>query len=200
MSKVFITFVLLAMSFGLQAKTLLVLGDSLSAAHNLRQQDGWVSLLAEQLKTSHPAITVVNASASGETTQGGLARLPKLLETYSPDWVILELGANDGLRGYPLDQAKQNLARMIDLTQKINADILLIGNRLPSNYGRQYTTQFFNMYQELAESKKLSYVPFMLENIALDDSLMQRDGLHPNALGQPIILDNITPTLLPMLQ
>ena len=89
---------------------------------------------------------------------------------------------------------------MIDLTQKIDADILLIGNRLPSNYGRQYTTQFFNMYQELAESKNLAYVPFMLENIALDDSLMQRDGLHPNALGQPIILDNITPTLLPMLQ
>ena len=107
MSKVFITFVLLAMSFGLQAKTLLVLGDSLSAAHNLRQQDGWVSLLSEQLKASHPTITVVNASASGETTQGGLARLPKLLDTYSPDWVVLELGANDGLRGYPLDQAKQ---------------------------------------------------------------------------------------------
>ncbi|MEC8081321.1 MAG: arylesterase [Pseudomonadota bacterium] len=182
-----------------QAKTLMVFGDSLSAAYNLRQQQGWVSLLGEQINQSHPDITIINASISGETTQGGLARLPKLLETHQPAWVVLELGANDGLRGYPLNQAKQNLASMIELIQQHSADIVLLGNHLPSNYGRTYTTQFFNLYKELAEQYQIAYVPFMLENVALDSSLMQNDGLHPNAKGQPVVLNNITPTLLPLL-
>nr|WP_162847549.1 arylesterase [Marinomonas communis] len=182
-----------------QAKTLMVFGDSLSAAYNLRQQQGWVSLLGEQINQSHPDITIINASISGETTQGGLARLPKLLETHQPTWVVLELGANDGLRGYPLNQAKQNLASMIELIQQHSADIVLLGNHLPSNYGRTYTTQFFNLYKELAEQYQIAYVPFMLENVALDSSLMQNDGLHPNAKGQPVVLNNITPTLLPLL-
>ncbi len=182
-----------------QAKTLMVFGDSLSAAYNLRQQQGWVSLLGEQINQSHPDITIINASISGETTQGGLARLPKLLETHQPTWVVLELGANDGLRGYPLNQAKQNLASMIELIQQHSADIVLLGNHLPSNYGRTYTTQFFNLYKELAEQYQIAYVPFMLENVALDPSLMQNDGLHPNAKGQPVVLNNITPTLLPLL-
>ena len=182
-----------------QAKTLMVFGDSLSAAYNLRQQQGWVSLLGEQINQSHPDITIINASISGETTQGGLSRLPKLLETHQPTWVVLELGANDGLRGYPLKQAKQNLASMIELIQQHSADIVLLGNHLPSNYGRTYTTQFFNLYKELAEQYQIAYVPFMLENVALDPSLMQNDGLHPNAKGQPVVLNNITPTLLPLL-
>ncbi|WP_323133271.1 arylesterase [Marinomonas communis] len=182
-----------------QAKTLMVFGDSLSAAYNLRQQQGWVSLLGEQINQSHPDITIINASISGETTQGGLARLPKLLETHQPTWVVLELGANDGLRGYPLNQAKQNLASMIELIQQHSADIVLLGNHLPSNYGRTYTTQFFNLYKELAEQYQIAYVPFMLENVALDPSLMQNDGLHPNAKGQPVVLNNITPALLPLL-
>jgi len=182
-----------------QAKTLMVFGDSLSAAYNLRQQQGWVSLLGEQINQSHPDITIINASISGETTQGGLARLPKLLETHQPTWFVLELGANDGLRGYPLNQAKQNLASMIELIQQHSADIVLLGNHLPSNYGRTYTTQFFNLYKELAEQYQIAYVPFMLENVALDSSLMQNDGLHPNAKGQPVVLNNITPTLLPLL-
>ncbi len=182
-----------------QAKTLMVFGDSLSAAYNLRQQQGWVSLLGEQINQSHPDITIINASISGETTQGGLARLPKLLETHQPTWVVLELGANDGLRGYPLNQAKQNLASMIELIQQHSADIVLLGNHLPSNYGRTYTTQFFNLYKELAEQYQIAYIPFMLENVALDSSLMQNDGLHPNAKGQPVVLNNITPTLLPLL-
>ena len=182
-----------------QAKTLMVFGDSLSAAYNLRQQQGWVSLLGEQINLSHPDITIINASISGETTQGGLARLPKLLETHQPAWVVLELGANDGLRGYPLNQAKQNLASMIELIQQKSAEVLLLGNHLPSNYGRTYTTQFFNLYKDLAEQYQIAYVPFMLENVALDPSLMQNDGLHPNAKGQPVVLNNITPTLLPLL-
>lgn len=182
-----------------QAKTLMVFGDSLSAAYNLRQQQGWVSLLGEQINQSHPDITIINASISGETTQGGLARLPKLLETHQPAWVVLELGANDGLRGYPLNQAKQNLASMIELIQQKSAEVILLGNHLPSNYGRTYTTQFFNLYKDLAEQYQIAYVPFMLENVALDPSLMQNDGLHPNAKGQPVVLNNITPTLLPLL-
>lgn len=181
------------------AKTLLVFGDSLSAAYNLRQQQGWVSLLSQQLNLSHPDVNVVNASVSGETTQGGLSRLPKLLETHQPTWLLLELGANDGLRGYPLNQMKQNLAQMIDQSQQTGATVLLVGNRLPSNYGRTYTTQFFNIYKELAEEYQLAYVPFMLENVALNDALMQNDRLHPNADGQPVVLENITPHLLPML-
>lgn len=181
------------------AKTLLVFGDSLSAAYNLRQQQGWVSLLSQQLNLSHPDVNVVNASVSGETTQGGLSRLPKLLETHQPTWLVLELGANDGLRGYPLNQMKQNLAQMIDQSQQTGATVLLVGNRLPSNYGRTYTTQFFNIYKELAEEYQLAYVPFMLENVALNDALMQNDRLHPNADGQPVVLKNITPHLLPLL-
>ncbi len=181
------------------ANTLLVFGDSLSAAYNLRQQQGWVSLLSQQLNRSHPDVNVVNASISGETTQGGLSRLPKLLETHQPKWVVLELGANDGLRGYPLNQMKQNLAHMIDQSQQTGAKVLLVGNHLPSNYGRTYTTQFFNVYSELAKEYQLAYVPFMLENVALDSTLMQNDGLHPNADGQPVVLENIAPTLLPLL-
>lgn len=182
-----------------QAKTLLVFGDSLSAAYNLRQQQGWVSLLSQQLKSSHPDIQVVNASVSGETTQGGLARFSKLLDTHNPSWVVIELGANDGLRGYPLNQVHQNLAKMIEQAQQANAEILLLGNRLPSNYGRTYTDQFFNIYKDLSDQYDTQYVPFMLENVALDKALMQNDGLHPNAAGQPVVLKNVAPALLPML-
>ncbi|WP_425640992.1 arylesterase [Marinomonas gallaica] len=182
-----------------QAKTLLVFGDSLSAAYNLRQQQGWVSLLSQQLKSSHPDIQVVNASVSGETTQGGLARFSKLLDTHNPSWVVIELGANDGLRGYPLNQVQQNLAKMIEQAQQANAEILLLGNRLPSNYGRTYTDQFFNIYKDLSDQYDTQYVPFMLENVALNKALMQNDGLHPNAAGQPVVLDNVAPALLPML-
>lgn len=176
---------------GVQAKTLLVFGDSLSAAYNLRQQEGWVSLLTEELKQTHPDIEVVNASISGETTQGGLARLPKLLQTHQPNWIILELGANDGLRGYPIAQMQQNLAKMIDLSKQIQAQPLLIGNRLPSNYGATYTNLFFNSYKELAEQRTVAYVPFMLENVALEKSLMQNDGLHPNAEGQKSVYKHL---------
>ncbi|MCO4786959.1 MAG: arylesterase [Marinomonas atlantica] len=182
-----------------QAKTLLVFGDSLSAAYNLRQQQGWVSLLSQQLKNSHPEIQVINASVSGETTQGGLARLSKLLDTHTPNWVVIELGANDGLRGYPLEQVQQNLAKMIEQSQQANAEILLLGNHLPSNYGRTYTDQFFNIYKDLSDQYNTQYVPFMLENVALNKTLMQNDGLHPNAAGQPVVLDNVAPALLPML-
>lgn len=179
---------------------LLVMGDSLGAAHNLRQQDGWVSLLKNSLSQSHPNINTINASVGGETTQGGASRFPTLLKEYQPRWVILELGANDALRGYPLDQTTKNLAKMIEQAQQEKATVLLIGNRIPQNYGKRYTEMFFGLYKTLADQYNLAYVPFMLEGVALDKSLMQSDGLHPNAKGQPIVLNNILPHLLPLLE
>ena len=181
------------------AQTILVMGDSLSAAYNLRMQDGWVALLEEQLTPKVQDLTIINASISGETTQGGKARLPDLLKKYTPNIVILELGANDALRGYPLNTAKDNLNAMILQTSQIKAKLLLIGNRIPPNYGKRYANQFFGLYQELAEQHTLAYVPFMLQNVALDDALMQDDGLHPNKEGQRGVLQNIMPILLSML-
>ncbi|SBS33995.1 Esterase TesA precursor [Marinomonas spartinae] len=182
-----------------QPHNLLVMGDSLSAAHNLRQQDGWVSLLKTKLSQSHPQISIINASVGGETTQGGLARFPALLKQYQPQWIILELGANDALRGYPLDQTTKNLSSMIEQAQQNKAKVLLIGNRIPQNYGKRYTEMFFGLYKTLAAKYNVSYVPFMLKGVALNKNLMQSDGLHPNAKGQPIVLQTILPYLLPLL-
>ncbi|SFK57931.1 arylesterase [Methylophaga sulfidovorans] len=195
----FVLLISLLMSNAVSASTLLVMGDSLSAAHNLRPELGWVSLLENQLSKSHPEITVVNASVSGETTQGGLARFKQLLSEHKPSWVILELGANDALRGYPLTQTKQNLESMVEQARKADAKVLLVGNQIPQNYGKRYTEMFFNLYKELAEQYQLAYVPFMLKGVALDKALMQADGLHPNKEGQPVVLQNIKPALLPLL-
>lgn len=195
----FVLLISLLMSNAVSASTLLVMGDSLSAAHNLRPELGWVSLLENQLSESHPEITIVNASVSGETTQGGLARYKQLLSEHKPSWVILELGANDALRGYPLTQTKQNLESMIEQAHKADAKVLLVGNQIPQNYGKRYTEMFFNLYKELAEQYQLAYVPFMLKGVALDKTLMQADGLHPNKKGQPVVLNNIKPALLPLL-
>ena len=181
------------------ASTLLVMGDSLSAAYNLRQESGWVSLLETQLSQSHPSIKVVNASVSGETSQGGLSRFAQLLTEYQPRWVILELGANDALRGYPLSQTTQNLEVMIEQAHQSKAGVLLVGNQIPQNYGKRYTEMFFKLYEKIAEKYQIAYVPFMLEGVALNKSLMQDDGVHPNKEGQPIVLQNILPYLEPLL-
>lgn len=181
------------------ASTLLVMGDSLSAAYNLRKETGWVSLLENQLSKPNPEIKVVNASVSGETSQGGLSRFGQLLSEYKPCWVILELGANDALRGYPLDQTAKNLEQMIEQAHQSNAKVLLIGNKIPQNYGKRYTEMFFELYETIANKYQLAYLPFMLEGVALNKSLMQDDGLHPNKEGQPLILQNILPYLQPLL-
>ncbi|GAB3476036.1 arylesterase [Marinomonas epiphytica] len=181
------------------ASNLLVLGDSLSAAHNLKEQQGWVSLLSERLSQSHPSIKVINASSSGETTQGGLSRAPALFKEYNPQWLILELGANDALRGYPLQQTRANLGKIIELAQSSQTQVLILGNQIPQNYGKRYTQMFFGLFKDLAEQYTTAYVPFMLENVALNPILMQSDGLHPTAEGQPIVLDNIYPTLIELL-
>jgi len=177
------------------ARTLLVLGDSLSAAYGLPEEAGWVALLAGRL----PGDRVVNASVSGETTAGGLARLPALLEQWRPDWVLLELGGNDGLRGLPPAHTRNNLARMIELSRAAGAQVLLIGIRLPPNYGQAYVQAFERIYPELAESHDVPLVPFLLEGVATRPGLMQPDGIHPRAEAQPLMLENVWRTLAPRL-
>ena len=183
----------------LPAKSIVVLGDSISASHGFEVQHGWVALLKQKLKSSHPDYTVYNASFSGDTTAGGLARLPRLLEQYQPTIILLELGANDGLRGMSLKAMQQNLSAMIKKSQKSGAKVLLLSMRIPSNYGKRYTDMFYNSYQKVASKHKITVVPFILEDVALDKSQMQSDGLHPNEKAQPIIVRHIAPYLLPML-
>lgn len=176
------------------------MGDSLSAAYQLPTKQGWVALMEEQLIASHPDSSIVNGSISGETTQGGRSRLPKLLEQHKPELVIIELGANDALRGYPLKKTKENLSFMIDSAKNYQARVVLVGNRIPPNYGRKYSEAFFNLYQDLAKQHKIELIPFMLKDVALNPDLMLNDGLHPNALGQTKVLENIMPTILSLLQ
>lgn len=175
----------------IQAKTILVFGDSLSAGYKLVQGEGWVELLDNKLNQNGKKFQFINASISGETTGGGLSRLPDTLQRTRPDIVIIELGANDGLRGYPIKTFKQNLSDIIKLSQKANAEILLLGMHIPPNYGQRYTDMFYQTYQDLAKEYKVAMVPFFLEGVATNDKLMQADGLHPNAKGQPYILENV---------
>lgn len=182
-----------------QQKVLLVMGDSLSAAYNLPTQDGWVALTAERMKKSHPDWKVVNASISGETSTGGVSRLPAALKLHKPTLVIIELGANDALQGLPLAQTRKNLLQMIRLSKAGKAKVLLIGNQIPPNYGKTYTQQFAANYTELAKQEKTGLLPFMLEPIATDRKYFQRDQIHPTAEGQIKLRDHIWPALKPML-
>jgi acyl-CoA thioesterase-1 len=181
------------------APTVLVLGDSLSAAYGIRVEQGWVSLLQDRLKASGYGYRVVNASASGETTGGALARLPRALEKQRPAVVIIELGGNDGLRGLPIKDVRSNFDSLVRLSRKAGAKVLLIGMRIPPNYGPAYTQSFHDMYGEVASQHRVPLVPFLLDGIALDDSLMQEDGLHPNSAAQPKLLDQVWPKLVPLL-
>lgn len=180
--------------------TILVFGDSLSAAHGLRPEQGWVALLGAHLKAQGYEYRVVNASVSGETTTGGLARLPRELRLTRPGILILELGANDALRGLPLNLARERLADMIRLAESAGARVLLAGLLIPPNYGPRYTQQFADLYPSLARQFHTALIPFLLKGVALDPHLMQPDGLHPNAGGEPLVLDNVWPYLQPMLK
>ncbi len=175
--------------------TILVLGDSLSAAFGINEEDGWVALLKNQLNKEKRPSQLINASISGETTSGGLARLPKLLSRYQPDIVIVELGANDGLRGYPVNRMQKNLQKIISLSQAQNAQVLLLGMQIPPNYGSRYTEAFRQTYVSVAKNKQISLIPFFLEGVALNMDLMQKDGIHPTAEAQPILLANVKPFL-----
>ncbi|MGF6274899.1 acyl-CoA thioesterase-1 [Massilia sp. UYP11] len=174
-------------------KTVLVVGDSLSAEYGIARGAGWVALLERKLQRENIAARVVNASISGETTSGGRARLPALIKQHRPDIVVIELGANDGLRGLPVPSAEANLRAMIAMAQETKARVLLVGMRMPPNYGRAYTERFFNMFETVAKSTRSALVPFMLEGVADKPALFQQDRLHPTAQAHPIILDNIWP-------
>jgi len=181
------------------ARTILVFGDSLSAAYGIRPEEGWVALLGQRLQTQGYGYQIVNASVSGETSGGGLERLPRALQLHRPSLVILELGANDALRGLPLGMTQENLASMVRLSQSAGARVLLIGLRLPPNYGPRYTEQFAGIFPALANQYHLPLVPFLLDKVALVPERMQPDGLHPNAQGQPPMLDTVWPYLQPLL-
>ncbi len=180
---------------------ILVFGDSISAGYGLpRVEQGWVALLQARLKNQGYGYQVVNASVSGETTAGGLARLPRALGLHHPAIVILELGGNDGLRALPAAQMRDNLTRMAELSAAAGAKVLLLGMRMPPNYGPDYTAQFVRVYAEVAHDQRLTMVPFLLDGIALSPDLMQADGIHPNQSGQPKLLENVWPALKPMLE
>jgi len=182
------------------APVILVVGDSLSAAYGIRLEQGWVALLQARLEAEGYGHRVVNASASGETTGGALARLPRALARHRPAVVILELGGNDGLRGLPIGDVRGNFEDLIRLSRETEARVLLIGMRIPPNYGPAYTQTFHELYGDLARQHGLPLVPFFLDGIALDDSLMQDDGLHPAASAQPKLLELVWPELKPLLK
>ncbi|MBD8482832.1 arylesterase [Pseudomonas coleopterorum] len=181
------------------AGTVLIVGDSISAAFGLDTRAGWVALLEKRLAQQGFDDKVVNASITGDTSANGLARLPAQLAAHKPDLVLLELGGNDGLRGMPVAQLQQNLASMIDLSRKAGAEVLLLGMQLPPNYGARYTKAFAQVYQTLADEKKVALVPFLLEGVGGVPTLMQADGVHPTAGAQGKLLENVWPTLKPLL-
>lgn len=184
---------------GAVAGTLLVVGDSISAAFGLDSRQGWVALLENRLREEGFQHSVVNASISGDTSAGGAARLSALLAEHQPELVIIELGGNDGLRGQAPDQLQQNLASMVEKSQQAGAKVLILGMRLPPNYGARYTTAFAQVFSDLAEQKQVPLVPFFLEGVGGVPGMMQADGIHPTESAQPVLLDNVWPTLKPML-
>ncbi len=178
-----------------EQRTILVVGDSISAAYRIDTDSGWVSLLQQKLDTERPDWRVVNASVSGHTTLDGLVRIDALLDEVKPQIMILELGANDGLRGYKLDAVRENLIGLIDSAQSRGVFVVLAGMQLPPNYGPQYVGGFKSMFAELSVTKNTGLIPFLMDGVAAVDELMQDDGLHPKAEGQPGLLENVWPVL-----
>jgi acyl-CoA thioesterase-1 len=176
-------------------RTLLVLGDSISAAYGMSLEQGWVSQLADELRSAGEPWMVVNASISGETTAGGLRRLPALLEEHRPALVIIELGGNDGLRGYPVKSLQENLEQMARLAQDAGARVLILPMEIPPNYGARYTRLFREAFAAAATATGSTLGPFLLEGVATEGALMQADGIHPTAAAQARLLDNVRPTL-----
>ena len=188
-----------AQSSAATGQSVLVLGDSISAAYGMSLEHGWVALLADQLEASHPDTVVVNASISGETSGGGLRRLPQLLEQHQPRIVIIELGGNDGLRGYPVNRFRDNLREMAQLSQQAGARVIFLSMEIPPNYGSRYTHLFRESFGVVAEETGSVLGPFMLEGVATEPSLMQADGIHPTVEAQPALLNNVWPTLQSLL-
>ncbi len=182
------------------AGTILVYGDSLSSAYGMPERRGWVALLEERVKREHPDYSVANASISGETTAGGLARIDKVLERHKPAIVVIELGANDGLHGLPVAAMKNNLDAMIARAQKAGARVLVVGMRMPPNYGETYARAFERAFAEVAKSRRAALLPFMMEGFAEKPELFQADRIHPNETAQPAILKNVWRALAPLLR
>jgi acyl-CoA thioesterase-1 len=193
-------FLLLAAARGAAAETLLIVGDSLSAAYGIPVENGWVALLQQQLAAEHPGWQIVNASISGDTTANARARMPQAVSTHQPDIVVLELGGNDGLRGLSLQAMRDNLAAMIELAQADDADILLVGVDLPPNYGPRYTEKFRLVYQSLAADHRVVLLPSLLDGVGTRTELMQTDGIHPNGKAQAQIAARVAEYLEPLLQ
>jgi len=179
-------------------RTVVVLGDSLSAGYGITVKEGWVNLLARRIASEGYGYQVINASVSGETTQGGLARLPRALQVHKPAIVIIELGGNDGLRGLPLATSRENLRKSIELARAAQARVLLLGMMIPPNYGKRYAKEFQDMFTSLASSHSIALVPFLLDKVAGEPSLNQADGIHPNVEGSHIVADTVWNVLKPM--
>ena len=177
------------------APTVLIIGDSLSAGYGIDVDQSWTSLLQTRLDSQGYEYKVVNASISGDTTEGGATRIAPTLEKFSPSLVVLELGGNDGLRGFPPDRIKENLKSMIEACRESGAEVVMLGIRIPSNYGPRYTQAFEGVYRELADELSVPWIEFFMEGVALNGELMQDDGIHPNEAGQPILLDNAWPII-----
>ncbi len=178
---------------------ILVLGDSISAAYGMSLEQGWVAQLASRLQEQSTQYNVVNASISGETTAGGLRRLPALLQEHQPNVVIIELGANDGLRGYPLLTLRNNLTQLVTLAQQAGARVVLLPMEIPPNYGTRYTTGFRESFREVASATGSVLAPFVLDGVATNPKLMQEDGIHPTVAAQPLLLANVLPTVISVL-
>jgi acyl-CoA thioesterase-1 len=184
---------------GSSPRTVLVVGDSLSAEYGIKRGTGWVPLLSARVSEQYPKFQVVNASISGDTTSGGVARLPALLRQHSPAVVVLELGSNDALRGLPLNMTEQNLRAMTQAARKADAQVLIVGMQIPPNYGRDYAQRFAQLFPAVAKDENARLVPFLMEGIATNRAMFQADGIHPNEDAQPQLLDNVWPTLRPLL-
>ncbi|MDO6565026.1 arylesterase [Amphritea sp. 1_MG-2023] len=180
--------------------SVLIMGDSLSAAYGIPANKGWVTLLEQRLAQSHPDYDVINVSISGETTHGGITRLPAALDQYQPELVVLELGANDGLRGAPLQLIENNLNLLVNQARAAGAAVLLLEMQIPPNYGPRYSEGFTALFSRVAEQQQVPLVPFFMATVVLQPELMQADGLHPTAKAQPALLDQVWPALLDLLQ
>ena len=200
MSRFLFAVIISLMSMTATAKSIVVLGDSISAGYGIEVAQGWVALLQQKLAEKAAGYTIHNESISGDTTAGGLARIDRILTLHKPDIVIIELGANDGLRGLPPKLIKSNLAEITHRVQLAGAKVLLLSMKIPPNYGKRYTDLFYTIYPQLATELGVPYVPFVMEDVALTKDMMQADGLHPNAQGQPAIADKVWPQLLPLLK
>ena len=197
---ILILFLTFSYSIIAETKKLLILGDSISAGYGLKESENWVQLLENSMKKSGQKLQIINSSISGDTTIGGLSRIESDLEEYKPNYVLIELGGNDALRGYPIEKIKSNLVKIVDASFTAGANPIIMQIRIPPNYGKNYVAAFENIYSQIAEEKNIPMLTFLLEKVALDKSLMQLDGIHPNQKAQQIIANQVEKELSTILK